>query len=467
MTDPQPDNRGAADRRRLLAQRLRQKARGEVVSAAPSVAQSGVWFMQEMDPDSRAYHLPIGIRISSRLNSDRAEAALQHLVDRHAMLRTTFHYTDDELRMRIRGAGDPEFVEIDACGWDDAEIMAAARKVIDRPFNLTVGPLVRMTIFRREPDDHVLLFVLHHLICDGWSSGIILNEFFESYEAELEGRAPRLPPRGPDFQSLVLRQQAWLQSEEGARCRDHWIARLAAEAPPLDFPRYPRRAGPENHDIFNFDIKGDLYRDLIALAHACGVTMFGVLLPVYEVFLMRLSGQTDIVVGVLMAGRTEPGSEGVIGHFVNLVPIRADLTGNPSFREVVARGWTALQNALENQDFPFVELVRILRPLSRSGHTPLFRATLNVVRAGDALSRLMWLQDGPVEWESLRISQFAIDYKEEPYDISYKIIDSVHHLHIKMQYNCNIFTRIDAVEISNCFSSLLKLFVNNPNHSID
>ena len=467
MTNQQPDIRGsAADRRRLLAQLLRQKARSQVISAAPSVAQRGVWFMQQLDPESRAYHLANCLRVTSRLDSTCAEAALQLLVDRHAMLRTTFHYTGNDLEMQIRGAGEPEFVEIDARGWDDTEIMAAAQKAIDQPFSLISGPLVRMTVFRREPDDHVVLFVLHHLICDGWSLGIILNEFFECYEAELENRAPRLPPRGPDFQSLVLRQQEWLQSDDGARCRDYWAKRLAGELPGLDFSRYPRRTGPDTHDIYNFDIESGLYRDLTALAQTCGVTLFGVLLSAYEVFLMRLSGQKDIVVGVPMAGRTAPGSEGVVGHFVNLVPIRADLTGNPSFREVVARGWVELQNALENQDFPFVELVRILRPVSRSGRAPLFRAMLNVLRAGDASSRLMWLQDEPGQWGSLKISRFAVDYIEETYDLSWKMIDSLRHLHVKVQYNSKIFTPDAITHLSDCFTSLLKAVVSNPDQPI-
>lgn len=467
MSNQVSDTRGGAeDRRKLLARLLRQQARSQVITAAPSVAQRGVWFMQQMAPHPAAYHIASSLRITSPLDSACAEAALQRLVDRHAMLRTTFHYTGNDLEMRISGGGEAEVIEIDARGWDDRAIRAAAKGVIDRPFNLISGPLVRMTLFRREPDDHVLLFVMHHLICDGWALGILLNEFFECYEAELENRAPRLSSRGPDFQNLVLRQQEWLQSNDGARCREYWVNRMAGPLPGLDFQGYPRRPGPDMQGIYSFDIESGLYHDLTALAQSCGATLFGVLLSAYELFLMRLSGQKDIVVGVPMAGRTAPGSETVVGHFVNLVPVRADLSGNPSFREIVARCWIELRNAVDNQDFPFVELVRILRPPSRSGQTPLFRAMLNVLRAGDALSRLALLQGEPGQWGSLKISLFEVEYIDEAYELSCRMFDSLQHLYVKLQYNSRIFTPDVIAGLSDSFISLLRSVVANPDEPI-
>jgi non-ribosomal peptide synthetase component F len=257
-----------------------------------------------------------------------------------------------------------------------------------------------------------------------------------------------------------------MQSDDGARCRDYWRERLAGALPTLDFPRHRRRAGADTHDIYNFDIDGALYAGLNALARSCGVTLFGVLLSAYEVFLMRLSGQKDIIIGVPMAGRTAPGSEGVVGHFVNLVPIRADLTGNPSFRDVVTRGWVELQNALDNQDFPFVELVRVLRSASLAGGAPLFRVTLNVIRAGDALSRLMWLQDDPKPWGALKISRYMVDYLEETHDLSCKIIYDEHDIRVKFQYSANIFTRNDMAGLSDGFALLLKSVVENPDRPV-
>jgi amino acid adenylation domain-containing protein len=460
----------ALDRRKRLAQLLRRKARGHYVTSATSIAQQGVWFMQQMDPESPAYHVSFCCRVISNLDNAAAQSALQQLVDRHAMLRATFRHTGDELQMHIHGGGEPEFAEIDAQGWDDAEIRRRAEDALRRPFDLNSGPLIKTTIFRREPHDHVLLFVLHHLICDGWSLSLVLREFIECYEANLLNRAPRLPPRGSDFPDFVLRQREWLASEAGARCRDYWTGRLSGEMPRLVFPTHPSGGddGADVYGIYSFDVESSLTQGLIEVAQSSGVTLFSVLLAAYQVFLARLSGQEDILIGAPMAGRSDTSLESVVGHFVNLVTIRGDLTGNPSFRDVIARSWIELRNTVDNQEFPFPELVRILRPESRSRRTPFFRTLLNVLKASpsDPASCLLSPRAEPMRWGPLKLASFPMEAVEEPYDFSCRIIEGFQDLYIKFQYNCTIFSPESMPRLSGWFTDVLSAMAANPDQPI-
>ncbi len=461
----------AMDRRRRLAQLLRQKARGHYVTTATSIAQRGVWFMQRMDPDSKAYHVSFCARVLSSFDSGSAESALQQLVDRHQMLRATFVYAGDELKTLIHGAGEPEFAEIDAWGWDEAELRRRVEDAFNKPFDLTTGPLVRMIIFRRGPEDHVLLLVLHHLVCDGWSMGLLLKEFIECYEADLLNRAPRLAPLEMDFQDFAVRQREWLTSEAGRRSRDYWVDRLSGDIPSLVFPTDPSAGdnGDGRHGIHSFEIDDRLRRDLTRVAQSCGVTVFGVLLAIYQVFLMRVSGQEDIVVGVPMAGRGESGREGVVGHFINLVATRVDLQGNPSFRAVVAKSWQDLQNAVDHQEFPFLEIVRLSRPGSRSGRAPFFRTLLNVLKpsANDPVSDLLMSSHAePVRLGPLTLSLFQLDAVEEPYDLSCRIIDGPHTLSVKIQYDTAIFTDEAVIRLSGCLTQLMDAITADPDRSV-
>jgi hypothetical protein len=453
-------------RRMRLAQLLRQRARGSVVRSPASIAQAGLWFMQQMDPSSRAYHIAFCVRVTSKLDVACASGALQLLVDRHAMLRSTFHHTGDALEIHIQGAAEPQVGVIDAFGWDDATLRRRVQDTLDQPFDLATGPLIRMTIFTRAPDDQVLLLALNHLICDGWSLGIILNEFIECYEASVLDRAPRLPPPGPEYHDLVERQQAWLASDAAARSRDYWVARLSGNLPQLVFPASSSAIGTAatGQGRYHFDVDDEIHRDLKRIARSQGVSMFGVLLAVYQVLLIALSGGEEIVVGVPMAARCAPGSEGVVGHFVNVVPLRFDLTGNPSFAEVIARSWTELQNAADHQEYPLIEIVRVLGPAYRSGRTPLFRTFFNYLKPPPAspLADLPSSRTEPVAWGPLQVVGFPVDMIEEAYDLSCSVIESPANLHVRFQFSRTIFAPDAVVAISRRLIELMALVAAAP-----
>jgi amino acid adenylation domain-containing protein len=452
--------------RKRLAQLLREKARHTKATHPTSLAQRGIWYMQQTDPTSRAYHVSFCMRIVSAIDAGCAREALQLLVDRHAMLRTTFHHRGQELEMDVHGAGEAVFKEIDASGWDDDALHAEAEAALHEPFDLTNGPLVRMTLFTRGDNDHVLLLVLHHLICEGWSLGIVLQEFIELYEAETLSRPNKLPPKRVDFDQYVTRQQSWLSSPAADASRSYWLDHLAGELPELDLPsdrgRQPGVAGRQQ--VYNFSVETKLYRQLNRVAQSCGITLSTLLLAAYQVFLMRISGQDDVSVGLPMAGRSEAGYEGVVGHFVNLVAIRTNLQDNLSFRALASQVWASLQHAMEHQEFPFLELVRILQPVGRNGQTPIFRSFLNILKpqAGDPISATLAPQAKALPWGPLRIEGFPVEPLEEAYDLAFRIVEANEKLLVKVQYDASMFSETSVELLCETFEELLRSIAADP-----
>jgi hypothetical protein len=457
---------GAMARRMRLAHLLREKARDSIIRSPASIAQSGVWFMQQMDPSSRAYHVAFSVRVMSPLDNAAVAAALQRLIDRHAMLRSTFHHTGEALEIETKGAAEPHLDTINASRWDDATLLHRVQDMFDQPFDLAAGPLFRTAVFTRRTDDHVLLLVLHHLICDGWSLFIVINEFLEYYEACFLGRAASLPPPGPEFRDLVQSQQEWLASEAAERCRAYWIARLSGHLPKLTFPTSSSGAhkAAAGHGRYDFDIDNDIRVGLARIARSCGVSLFGVLFAAYQVLLMALSGQKDIVVGVPMAGRRLPRSENVVGHFVNIVPLRCDLSGDPTFADVIARSWAELQKAADNQEFPFLEVVRALGPTYRSGQTPLIRTLFNFLNPppGSPLADLPPFGTEPLAWGHLQLIPFQIDIVEEAHDLLCNVTQSRDRLHVCLQFSRAIFGPDDVAELSGRFNAIMRALATDP-----
>jgi amino acid adenylation domain-containing protein len=458
----------ADQRRKLLAQLLRDKARLSNAVYTASTAQSGLWFMQQLDPTTHAYHLPFCVYVLSRINPDGVKNALQQLVDRHSMLRTTFRSSGQQVEMVVHGAGEAGFEQIDAQGWSDEKLKQEVERCLLLPFDLLNGPLIRLHLFSRSESEHVFLLVIHHIVCDGWSLMLVLHEFMALYQASISSAAPALPTRAAEFSEFVLQQQQRLAGPSGQQAKAYWVEQLARGIPALDLPTsrprpeaYPSRAASAVHYVTTDE---RLYNSLVRLAQSSGVTLASVILAAYQTLLMRLSGQQDIVVGMPMACRTQPGCEGVVGHFVNLVLIRGDLSQDPTFRDFIAQTSGKLQGAVENQDFPLVELVKLLRPLDRVEKAPLFRTMLNILKPlpDHPLSCALSRRTETTSWGPLKIARFPIEPLEENYDLAVRVHEIQQRLEIKIQFNCNLFD-IDLIEhFTRCFLQLLESAAADP-----
>ncbi len=350
-----------------------------------SFAQERLWFLDRMEPGRAWYNLPAAVRLTGRLDVPSLARSLGEIVRRHEALRTRF---------AERGGGPVQVVEpaptegssrlpvVDlsalAPGLREGVARAASAAEAATPFDLEHGPLIRSLVLRLAPEEHVLVVTMHHVASDGWSIGVYLRELAALYGAFREGRLsplPELPVQYPDFAAW---QRKWLSGSLLARRLEHWRARLAG-APellelPTDRPRPPIQS--QRGGRVAFRVPPEAARRLRELARGERATLFMALLAAFDALLHRMTGSGDLVVGSPVAGRVRPEIEGLIGFFVNTLPLRVGLDGRESFRELVGRARDATLDAFEHEDVPFEKLVEELRPRRNPAHTPVFQVVL-------------------------------------------------------------------------------------------
>jgi amino acid adenylation domain-containing protein len=374
-----PANRRAltlAEGRARLARALRE---GDLPL---SFAQQRLWFLDQLEPGSVAYTIAGRRRFHGPLDRTALANAFTELVRRHESLRTTFPSTDGEPVQRI---SDPKPVTLDFIDLEplpQGERAAAAWRTIQeqvqRPFDLARGPLFRPVLIALGPEEHDLLVLLHHIVADGWSLGILARELAVLYEAGRTGATPPLPELPIQYADFALWQRQWLAGEPLESQRRYWRERLgdrpAALELPTDHPRSHRlTAAGATHD---FALPRPLGDRLRVLSRGERATLFMTLLAAFKVLLARYSGQEDILVGTPVANRTHVELESVIGFFANTLVLRTALTGDPTFRQLLARVRETCLGAYAHADMPFEKLVEELHPERVLGQNPLFQVGL-------------------------------------------------------------------------------------------
>jgi amino acid adenylation domain-containing protein len=343
-----------------------------------SFAQERLWFLDRLLPDSAAYNIPVAVRLEGRLSVAVLRASLEKVIRRHEVLRTTFPLAGDEPVQRIAPPGPVPLLLVDLSGLEpedrgcEAGRLAAAEA--QRPFDLACGPLLRAQLVRLAPDEHLALLTLHHIVSDGWSTGVLVREIAALYQAFAAGRSSPLPELPIQYADFSLWQRRWLPEVEEAQLA-YWRERLAGSPAVLDLPTdRPRPAVASSRGaVQTFKVAADLVGPLRQLGQREGATAFMVLLSGFEILLSRYSGQTDVAVGTPIAGRTRSEIEPLIGFFVNTLVLRVDVSGEPSWREVLSRVRAASLEAFAHQDLPFERLVETLAPERNLGHSPLFQ----------------------------------------------------------------------------------------------
>ncbi len=347
-----------------------------------SYAQEGLYALARLAPHDAASTVPLAVRLRGELDTGALRRALDGLVERHAILRTRF----------VDGGGGPQqivdpsaslplaLVDLRAAGADQREqrLADALARAVRVPFDLARGPLLRAVLYRLGEREHVLLVALHHIITDGVSNNTLVRELSLRYNACRAGATAVPPPPGLTFIEHALAQREALRGAALERQVEYWRGRLAgarALALPTDHPRPARPSQRGAH--LDFAVPAGLAGALRALAAREGTTLFTVLLSAYHVLLTRLSGRADTVVGVAVSGRSDPRTHGVLGFFVNTLPLRADLTGNPCFVDVLRAVGAHAREAYAHQDVPFDQLVEGVRPVREAGRHPLYQTVLN------------------------------------------------------------------------------------------
>ncbi|MFF3941718.1 condensation domain-containing protein [Streptomyces phaeofaciens] len=340
-----------------------------------SCSQERLWFLLKLSPGIRAYQFQATFELTGRLDTDALRSALTEVVRRHEVYRTTFADGPDGPEQTVHPPYRVDLPLDDLCGAPDPDALAreAIRAAVATDIDVGRLPLVRWRLLRTAPDRHVLLHLEHHLIHDGWAFNVLLEELCALYTAYVEGKPSPLPEPELQFAEFAVRQRAWLDGS-GAREQLAYWTRSLRDAPPFldlrtDHPRTPVRrfAG----DAPRFTVAAALADQVRALARRERVSLFTVMLAAFQVLLHQWSGRDDFCVGSGVSGRSRPDTDRMLGMVVNTVALRADLRGDPAFRELITRVRTTTLGALEHQDVPFDRVVAALRPPRKPGRQPL------------------------------------------------------------------------------------------------
>jgi amino acid adenylation domain-containing protein len=379
-----PTVAGLAERIEAERSGDRRSAAGPVVPvprdgpAPVSFAQEALWFLDQLDPGRPTFNVSAGVRVSGPLDLPALERAFAEIVARHEALRTTFATADGLPVQVIAQAGAAVVERIDLTALPETERLAEAerRAVAEsrRPFDLARGPLARAVVIRLAEKEHAIVLTMHHIVTDGWSFGVAARELAALYQAFLAGAPSPLPGLPVQYADYAVWQRDRLRGEALDGLLGYWTGRLSG-VPPLELPTdRPRPAvrtarGAEHF----FRLPAALAGSIRALARREGATPFMTLLAAFQALLFRYSGQEDFVVGSPVANRNRAEVEGLIGYFINMLALRADLSGGPTFRTLLSRVRAESLGAFENQDLPFEKLVEALQPGRDLSRTPLFQ----------------------------------------------------------------------------------------------
>ena len=368
-----------------------------------SFAQERLWFLDRMVPENAVYNVPLMLRLEGRLLWPVLAASLDEIAARHEILRTTFTAIDDTPLQIVAPVLRLDPPVIDLGGLPAGRREPEARRQLDaemaRPFDLAAGPLARALLVRLEAEHHLALFNLHHIVSDGWSLGLLTYELGALYRAFAAGQPSPLPALPVQYADYAVWQRQWLQGERLDEQIAYWRQRLAGApaelALPHDRPRPPlQRFQGAKHVV---RLGWDEFPGLGDLRRASQVTLFMVLLAAYETLLSRLSGQDDLVVGSPVAGRGRRETEGLMGFFVNTLALRGDLSGDPTFSELLARVRQVTLEAYARESVPFERLVEELQPERSLSRSPIYQAVLVLLNAPSSALELPGLKMDMIE----------------------------------------------------------------------
>ncbi|HEV2736692.1 MAG TPA: condensation domain-containing protein, partial [Longimicrobiaceae bacterium] len=427
-----------------------------------SFAQERLWLLDQMQPGDGVYTIPVALHLSGELDAEALRAALEEIAGRHEALRTVFERDGDRAVQVVLPPASFELAVEDLSGVSDdvrpAAVEARTHAEARRRFDLQAGPLFRALLLRASDEEHVLVLAMHHAASDGWSMDVLFGELGALYSAFSRGEPSPLPALPLQYADYAAWQREWLRGEALERQLDAWKARLADAPALLELPTDRPRPAVQSFRgaTHEFRVPADTADALRALSRREGATQFMTLLAAWQLLLARWSGQDDPVVGTAVAGRTRAELEGLAGMFVNTLALRGDLSGDPAFRELLARVRETVLDAHRDQDLPYERLVEALETGRSLGHAPLFQVMFTLQAAPPAAPAL----------PGLRVRMEEIPTATAKFDLTLQLTDAGGDLAASLEYATDLFDAATVERMAGHFRVLLAGIAADPDRRL-
>jgi amino acid adenylation domain-containing protein len=423
-----------------------------------SFAQQRLWFLDQLEPGQATYNCPTAMRVTGSLNLPALHQSLNEIVRRHEVLRTAFVDVDGRPAPRVTKTSELclNVVDLQILAPDSREqqVLRLARAESDRPFDLTQSPLLRVTLVRVGKQEQVVLFTMHHIICDGWSVAVLMKEVMRLYDVYSRGTPSPLPELQIQYSDYAVWQRQWLQGEALEEKLTAWERQFGDDPPLLELPvdHWVEADTPARAAVQKLLLSQELSHALRDLAQRESATLFMTMLAAFECALHKYTLQVDMVVGTGVANRNRSEIEDLIGFFVNMLVMRTDLSGNPTFKQLLARVREATLAAFVLEDLPFEKLVEALHP------------DRNV--AGTSLLKLVfWHQNVPVTTfspEGLTFTPLELNNEVNYFDLMAEIVEGEEGLTVRLSYNTNQFKHETITKLLMDYEALLQSVVDQP-----
>lgn len=477
----------AQEKRALLARLLRQKIDESRESFPLSHGQRALWFLYRLAPESSAYNLLYAARLHFAVDVPALQRSLQALLQRYPILTAIYAMDGKEPVQRLhsdqmlQGNQSGGLIEvIDASAWSSDHLRAAIEAEGNRPFNLEQGPLLRVKVYIRSAQESILSLTIHHIVADLWSLNLLIDELHILYAAEKVRESvwgtnvkAELPEVRTQFMDYVRWQANMLASPEGEQHWLYWQKKLAGELPVLNLPTDRPRPAIQTYEgaSYSFRLTDELSGRLRQLAQAENVTLYTLVLATFMVLLSRYSDSEDLLLGTPMLGRNQAEYEKTIGYFANLVVLRANLAGNPSFKEFLAQVRQTVIEAIEHEDYPFPLLVERLQPKRDPSYSPLIQALFIWDKPyahgeqGEMVQRRAEVISAP-QTDSSQFEPFMIGQQGAPFDLTLTIFEVNGSLSADFHYNVDLFDETTLARMQGHLQTLLNAILAHPEQYI-
>ncbi|MGK4003929.1 amino acid adenylation domain-containing protein [Sorangium sp. So ce1036] len=415
-----------------------------------SFAQERLWFLAQLEPESASYNLATAVRLTGSLDVAAVERCLSEIVRRHEILRTTFAVVDGQPSQVVQPDGAARLERLDLGVLPPAQRDAEVRRVIERearrPFDLTSGPLLRLTLLRLGSEEHVLLWGVHHIVFDGWSTSLVLGEFAALYTAFVAGRPAPLADPALQYADFAHWQRQRVEGGLLDAQLAYWTRQLAGQPGVLELPTDRPRPATQRYQGArrSFRVPGALAEALAALARREETTLFAVLMTAFQVLLARHAGTSDVSVGTPVTNRSRAELEGLVGCFANTVVIRTEIEGDPSFAALLARVTRTVREAQSHQEVPFDQVVEAVSPVRDLSHAPLCQV----------MFALQPVLRQPVEIPGLGVRLLDLDVGGAQFDLSLDVAPDGDGLSAAFEYDTDLF---DEATVARMADHLLRL----------